>query len=88
MGSSQYGIYGTMKSYKINFVTTMGKNAKLAKLKAWLWVIFLPYRRMRVLFPILGKWPFLLPFCWIVRVVRVLKGDMSGKIKKVGLGDI
>jgi hypothetical protein len=34
--------------------------------------IFLPYRTMKVRYPILKKLPILLPFCWIGRFFSIL----------------
>ncbi len=36
--------------------------------------LFMPYRSMIYLFPILKKLPFLLPFCWIIRFFKMLFG--------------
>ena len=46
--------------------------------------IFLPYRGMTVLFPILKKHPYLLPFCWVARWVRALfKGKTRGLVHEM-----
>lgn len=42
--------------------------------------LFLPYKSMVILFPVLNKAPILLPFYWIFRWIR---GLFSGKTKKV-----
>ncbi len=41
--------------------------------------LFLPYRAMVSLFPILNKAPFLLPFCWIARWLSKLIGGRTKK---------
>ncbi len=43
---------------------------------------FMPYKSMSVLFPILKKLPFLLPFCWAARGVNTI---FKGKSKKIAL---
>ncbi len=40
--------------------------------------LFMPYRKMTILFPILKKLPFLLPVCWVIRWVKVAFG---GRVK-------
>lgn len=70
-----HGIYGSDISYKAGRIATMGGDLKSGKLKSWLNAVFLPYSRMKAQFPILEKWPLLLPFCWIKRIVRFLMGD-------------
>ena len=42
--------------------------------------IFMPYKSMKTLYPFLGKFPFLLPFCWIARWVRTI---LNGRSKKI-----
>lgn len=42
--------------------------------------IFLPYRSMKVAYPVLKKVPILLPFCWVARWVKALTG---GKTKQL-----
>ena len=39
--------------------------------------IFLPYRSMTTLYPILKKRPYLLPFCWVARWVKAIFGGKS-----------
>lgn len=43
-----------------------------SKLKAVIVAIFLPYREMAFLYPILKKIPILLPFAWVYRWIEVL----------------
>ena len=42
--------------------------------------LFLPYQTMIILYPILKKAPYLLPFCWVVRWMRAI---FDGKTKKI-----
>ncbi len=70
-----HGIYGSGKSYKAGRIAAMGGNDRAGKLKSKLAAVFLPYKRMKAQFPILEKWPILLPYCWLKRIIRFLKGD-------------
>ena len=70
-----HGIYGSGKSYKAGRIAAMGGDIKAAKLKSKFAAVFLPYKRMKAQFPVLEKWPLLLPFCWVKRIIRFLKGD-------------
>lgn len=46
--------------------------------------IFLPYRAMTVLYPILKKHPYLLPFCWVARWVKALfRGKTRGLVQEM-----
>lgn len=72
-----HGIYGSEKSYKAGRIAAMGESVKAGKLKSMLAAVFLPYKRMKAQFPILEKWPVLLPYCWLKRIVGFLKGDMK-----------
>ena len=42
--------------------------------------LFLPYKTMAILYPVLLKAPYLLPFCWCARCVEVL---FCGKTKRI-----
>lgn len=83
-----HGIYGSSKSYKAGRIAAMGGNIKTGKRKSMLAAIFLPYKRMKAQFPILGKWPILLPFCWLKRIIRYLKGDMKKNRRMLDYGEI
>ncbi len=69
------GVYGSAEN-----------NAAIYKSKnnsSWSYVLdrlFLPYRDMTVTYPILKKFPFLLPFFWVVRWIKTLFG---GKTKSL-----
>ena len=34
---------------------------------------FLPYKSMKRLYPVLEKAPYLLPFCWPLRILKALR---------------
>lgn len=53
-----------------------------AKKKEWL---FPPKEYMFQFFPILGKYPFLLVFCWIIRDFRFLKFVCANRCRKAGV---
>lgn len=68
------GIYGTRKSYQLGRIATMSDGSlKKGKFRSFMAAIFLPYSRMKAHFPKLQKYPFLLPFYWIVRILRQAK---------------
>ncbi len=76
-----HGIYGSGISYKAGRIASMGGSLKSGKVKSALAAVFLPYSRMKAQFPILQKWPILLPFCWIKRILRFLRSDVKSKGK-------
>ncbi len=68
------GVYGTTEN-KIAVKKTKNKSTV-----GYVWRrLFLPYKSMTILYPILKKAPILLPFCWIIRFFKMLFG---GKTKK------
>lgn len=67
----RYGIYGSTNSYKLGRVASMSDGSmKKGIACSMLRAVFLPYSRMKAHFPVLKKWPILLPWCWTVRIVR------------------
>ena len=83
-----HGIYGSGKSYKAGRIVAMGGNIKTGMLKSKLAAVFLPYKRMKAQFPILEKWPILLPYCWVKRILRLLKGDMRRNRQMLDYSDV
>jgi len=85
-----HGIYGSGKSYKAGRIAAMSKSGsiKVGKLKSALVAIFLPYKRMTAQFPILEKWPILLPCCWAKRIVRLLKGNRKKYSRMLDYSDV
>ena len=61
------GMYGNMKNH-IAVKKSKDENTFTYVIKR----LFLPYKSMVILFPILNKVPILLPFCWVIRWVRAL----------------
>lgn len=59
---AESGTYGNLEHGVTNGV------AKRGVLGYLIGIVFLPYRNMAVLFPILKRFPALLPICWTVRM--------------------
>jgi hypothetical protein len=83
-----HGIYGSGKSYKAGRIVAMGGNVRTGKLKSKLAAVFLPYKRMKAQFPILEKWPILLPYYWMKRIIRFLKGDKKKYTRMIDYSDV
>ncbi len=83
-----HGIYGSGKSYKAGRIAAMGGSVNSGKLKSKLAAVFLPYKRMKAQFPILEKWPILLPYCWLKRIFRFLKGDKKKYSRMLDYSDV
>ncbi len=69
------GVYGKVEN---NLAVKKSKN-----ISPWLYALkrlFLPYKFMTILYPVLKKAPYLLPFCWILRWGSVIFG---GKMKRI-----
>lgn len=73
----RHGIFGSGKSYKVGRIVSMGGGMKIGKLRSKIAAVFLPYKRMKAQFPILQRWPILLPWCWLRRILRFLKGNLK-----------
>ena len=70
----EYGIYGTDVTYKAGRIASMSEQSVTAgKLRSWTAAVFLPYKRMKAHYPVLQKYPVLLPFCWMKRISGYLK---------------
>lgn len=68
------GVYGTSQN-KIAIKKSKSPSTMLYALQR----LFMPYKSMVILYPILHKLPSLLPFCWIARLCKMLFG---GKAKQ------
>ncbi len=69
------GVYGNVKNLvnnQIKHLETEYGNRKKAKIIYVLKRIFLPKKEIRCLYPFLNKVPFLLPFCWVHRLVHAV----------------
>lgn len=73
----KYGIYGTDKSYKSGRVVQYSRKKGLnsGKLRSMRAAVFLPVERMKTHFPILDKYPFLLPYYWMKRICHYAYGE-------------
>lgn len=84
----RHGIYGSGKSYKAGRIVSMGGSMKIGKLRSKIAAVFLPYKRMKAQYPILQRWPILLPWCWLKRILRFLKGNMKRNRKMLDYSDV
>lgn len=75
------GMYGTYSHYKVKEVSgDQGSKYWLNKLWIQLKIIFPGIDCMKIRFPFVEKYPFLLPACWIARIFRVVFFDQE-KVK-------
>lgn len=84
----KYGIYGSDISYKAGRITAMGKNLKSGKIHSVFSAVFLPVGRMKAQYPILEKWPILLPWCWMKRIAYFAFNDPKRHYKRLDYGNI
>ena len=79
------GVYGVSKNADIKAAFIDNKdNIKVRKTKYLLKKIFPRYKNMKGQYPSLKYLPFLLPFYYIIRIVRIIfKGDYSKRIKSI-----
>lgn len=84
----RHGIYGSDVSYKAGRIAAMGKNIKSGKLKSAIAAVFLPYKRMKAQYPILEKWPVLLPWCWCKRIGHFLRTDRKRSRTKLDYSNV
>lgn len=71
------GLYGVHGDIAWRYMESGGKT----RVGFFLRRTFLPYTMMREQFPILVKWPFLLPFAWIYRIIDVLLHRRQNVVK-------
>ena len=84
----EHGIYGTSKSLKVGEITSSGSGVTGGKLKIMLESVFLHYGWMKIQYPILERWPVLLPYCWLKRIVRYLRARRKGKRKSLDFSEL
>ena len=73
MAAFRYGIYGTADLYKLGRIVSMSgisDNMTGGMVRSFIRALFLPYSRMKAHFPVLEKYPVLLPCCWMVRILK------------------
>ena len=61
------GTYGNEKNFKTISISKEN-NGKSTYIKHMMKIVFIPYKGMRTIYPILNKLPFLLPVFWVVRI--------------------
>lgn len=69
------GVFGTNESQILSDALKTSKtvgSAKKVRVKKFFDLVFLPYKSMRVKYPLLNKAPYLLPAMWIYRVLDIL----------------
>ena len=76
----KYGINGTSKTYKISRVVFMSDRLSSGRARALISAVFMPYDRMKAHYPVLKRWPILLPGCWILRILQKLKVNRKRNI--------
>lgn len=69
------GVYGSSENH-----IAVNKSKKKSSFRYLIERLFLPYNSMTVLYPILKKAPYLLPFCWVARWIKTLFGGKSKRI--------
>ena len=84
----KYGIYGSDESHKAGRITAMGKNLKSGKLHSAFSAVFLPIGQLKAYFPVLRKWPILLPWCWLKRIVHIVLRDRKQIWQKLNYDNI
>lgn len=68
------GIYGTERTYKVSRIARSSSRSSVAgKMISFVSAIFLPWDRMKAHFPILKKYPVLLPVMWAKRILGFAK---------------
>ncbi len=74
------GIYGNGTSYKAGRIATLTNGgAATGKVCSIIAALFMPYGRMKAYYPILEKWPVLLPAFWAKRIASFLR---SGRFRQ------
>lgn len=76
----KYGINGTSKTYKISRVVFMSDRLSSGRARALISAVFMPYDRMKAHYPVLKRWPILLPGCWVLRILQKLKVNRKRNI--------
>ena len=71
----QGGVYGSRENH-IAVDKSKDNSSVIYALKR----LFLPYKTMAIVYPVLKKAPYLLPFCWVARWIIALFG---GKTKRI-----
>ncbi len=70
-----HGLYGSINSHRAARIAKAGEYNWFGKTKSVFVTVFPPYKRMKAQFPVLEKWPMLMPWCWFMRINHFLHGD-------------
>lgn len=70
----QNGVFGSEENSAVARLSqkTAQDGVKNTKFRRMLTLVFPPYSSMKYIFPVLQKWPILLPVMWPVRIMRTL----------------
>lgn len=84
----QNGVFGTEENSVVARASrqTAQERVKSTKFRRMLLLAFPPYSSMKYIFPVLQKWPILLPVMWPVRIVRTLlfrRGKIASEMEGV-----
>ena len=85
-----YGIFGSDLSYKTGRIVTRSKKSLLVgKIKSFVSAVLLPFGRMKVHYPILKKFPVLLPVYWVKRAWELLRSSgIKRNREKLNYGNV
>jgi len=70
--SSAYGSLDTFFERRVEVLKKKHKNPLVLQVVYWWSRFFLPLKEMKIAYPVLNKAPFLLPVCWVIRMVYKL----------------
>lgn len=79
------GVYGEAEKHIVSSALKESKkvgSAENVKKEKFLNTLFLPYKNMCLVYPLLKKIPILLPFYWVYRIVKAILFK-QGKIKRI-----
>jgi len=71
----QGGVYGSAENHIAVDKSKTGSSAAYALKR-----LFLPYKSMIIIYPLLRTAPYLLPFCWVARWIKAIFGGKSSRI--------
>lgn len=84
------GVYGTTTHSASQRIARENKHPWVGQIKTWRNVIFLPYKNMCTIYPYLKKYPVVLPYAWLHRIVRsaITRRDVAAEILKNNTSDM
>ena len=71
------GIYGSFENS-----TILKRHRGKGRVSFYISRLFMPYDKIKYLYPVLQKAPVLLPFIWVIRWFKLLKPDIRRHVKK------